>query len=518
MKKTTITTILVLFWSISNLAAKEQPGPPPSSPFVANQLIISFLPGTTSSDILALQEELEAVELDQSPLSSTRLWQLPDKGPEVSPTWILEAVGETNGKAVVDNYDLNYKVDSNPTTIIEISPPADLSQYTPLGTCESYPGSLRSEAGEQDINIAIIDSGIDHNGHPNLFSAFITDHYNYLTNNTDAVDDHGHGTSVAGVVTASFIAAGYNKGNILNYKILNDQGVGDLFNAIKAIEDAAMKDAHIVNISWGYTPHPDDTGTPVLMQKMQDLSENVLFIVSSGNLAQDIDTYDYYPAGFLEVDNQVTVGSSTCDGKLSPFSNYSAVRVALLAPGEDIFCPDLNGGWTLKSGTSFAAPVTTTLAALMASDAANWDPEQISCLLRYSVTEDPVLKSLTRYGGVLDADPSSQATSCGSGNHSNISAQIPDFSPITDDRSLQAFPNPFREQLRIRWQDIDLDRFLLRVYNNQGQVIHESLRELIPGGSSPAITLNTDYWPAGNYWLQISTTRYSETMKLVHMK
>ena len=52
-----------------------------------------------------------------------------------------------------------------------------------------------------EIKVAVIDSGIDFN-HPDLVDAYIGGK-NYVFPDTEPMDDHGHGTDVAGTIAAA---------------------------------------------------------------------------------------------------------------------------------------------------------------------------------------------------------------------------------------------------------------------------------------------------------------------------
>lgn len=93
-------------------------------------------------------------------------------------------------------------------------------------------------------------------------------------------------------------------------------------------------------------------------------ASGLLFIVSAGNDGRDIDADPVYPAA-LDVPNMVVVTSADGFGRLAPGSNWGAVSVDLMVPGEGIAVIDHRGAKAEASGASFAAPRVAALAARM---------------------------------------------------------------------------------------------------------------------------------------------------------
>ena len=87
-----------------------------------------------------------------------------------------------------------------------------------------------------------------------------------------------------------------------------------------------------------------------------------MLVAASGNSGA---SERYYPAALPGV---IAVGSVGADRRPSRFTTRGA-HVALCAPGENLASAGL-GGYTLGSGTSFAAPLVAAACALMLSRAA----------------------------------------------------------------------------------------------------------------------------------------------------
>ena len=102
------------------------------------------------------------------------------------------------------------------------------------------------------VIVAIIDTGCDY-GHPEI-SAALLQGYNFVAGTTNAMDDHGHGTSCAGIAGARSnngigIAGVAPLCTILPVKVLNSGGSGSYANVAAGINFAANNGAAVVSMS-----------------------------------------------------------------------------------------------------------------------------------------------------------------------------------------------------------------------------------------------------------------------------
>jgi subtilisin family serine protease len=259
------------------------------------------------------------------------------------------------------------------------------------------PEAFAITQGSPTVTVAVIDDGVDFS-HPDLAgqawvnpgeiagngidddgNGFIDDVNGWDFCHDDAsvhdVDEDFHGTGVAGVIAASANGEGITGVapgvRIMALKFLGPEGLGcstdDL--AVSAIEYAKSMGASAINASWG-GPGYD----PLLEEAIAN--SGLLFVAASGNGGSDaygdnIDLYPMYPAA-LPSANIITVAAIHNQGYPTYFSNYGPVSVDLSAPGEDILVPVAAAGgasatWEFASGTSYAAPHVTGVAALIAS-------------------------------------------------------------------------------------------------------------------------------------------------------
>ncbi len=107
---------------------------------------------------------------------------------------------------------------------------------------------------------------------------------------------------------------------------------------------------------------------------------DILFIVSAGNDARDIDEEPVYPA-VLELDNMIVTTSADAFGRLAKGSNWGAASVDLMVPAEGIQTIDHRGAIVEASGSSYAVPRVTAMAVRMLAANPDWTmPELIAAL------------------------------------------------------------------------------------------------------------------------------------------
>jgi subtilisin family serine protease/Leucine-rich repeat (LRR) protein/C1A family cysteine protease len=211
-------------------------------------------------------------------------------------------------------------------------------------------------ANAPTVVIAVIDSGICA-GHPDL-SGRIVDGWDFVEDDAAPQDDFGHGCSVAGVIAANVdngegIAGVAPNATIMPLRVLDADGVGSYSDVAAGIVRAVDGGAAIINLSLG-----GYHSSEVLEEAVgYAASHGVTVVAAAGNTG---DESVMYPAAYAPV---IAVGSVDPDLSRSSFSTYGA-GIDLWAPGSDILTTGLDGGYTLMTGTSLAAPHVTGVAAL----------------------------------------------------------------------------------------------------------------------------------------------------------
>lgn len=280
--------------------------------------------------------------------------------------------------------------------------------------------------------VAVVDTGIDYT-HPDLApniwsapSAFTvtvggvsitcpagTHGFNAIAMTCDPMDDHNHGTHVAGTIGASgnngIGVVGVNwTTQLMGLKFIDASGSGTVADAVKAIQFAIQAkqafastggaNIRVLSNSWGGGGFSQALVDEVNAANGQDM----LFVAAAGNSSSSNDSVPTYPASF-DVPNVVAVAATTNTDALAWFSNYGVTSVDLAAPGFDIFSTTIGNTYAFASGTSMAAPHVSGAAALVLSRC-TLDVAQLKDTLLGSIQAVPLLASQTATGGRLDVN------------------------------------------------------------------------------------------------------------------
>ena len=288
-----------------------------------------------------------------------------------------------------------------------------------FNTAICTPGSNACLTGA-GIDVAIIDTGVDYNNP--AFSFNYSGGYDVINNDADPMDDHGHGTHVASIVSDGYSVPnvglrGVVKGvapdaNIWAYKVLNDGGSGSSETVIAGIEravdpnqDGNFSDrAEVMNLSLGGGGSPDD---PVSQAVDNAVAAGSVMVVAAGNSGGQGSIGSPGTAR-----QAITVGATDKQDQLAYFSSGGPVewidasdnKVALMkpdivAPGVDICAAQWAEAWadrhcldddhTSISGTSMATPHVAGLVALIRQAHPDWDPAQVKMVLRQTAKKLP---------------------------------------------------------------------------------------------------------------------------------
>lgn len=268
----------------------------------------------------------------------------------------------------------------------------------PTGVRRIGAGSVGTTREPSRANVAVLDSGIDLS-HPDLNAA---DGTNCIAPGTPAQDDDGHGTHVAGTISARNdgqgvvgVAPGTRAYAV---KVLDGEGSGSFSQVICGIDWVTLtrtdsdpsNDIAVANLSLGGTGAPvapcASTKDPLHRAICASTRAGVTYVVAAGNDGRHFDdarTPDL-PAAYPEV--LTVAASSDSDGApggrgVAPacrtgelddlqavFSNYAATSAGaahtVAGPGVCIRSSWLGGGYATISGTSMASPHLAGAVAL----------------------------------------------------------------------------------------------------------------------------------------------------------
>jgi subtilisin family serine protease len=282
----------------------------------------------------------------------------------------------------------NYIVKSQ-NTVITPNDPSFATQWA-LQKIEADKAWVNE--GISETIVAVIDTGIA-NGHEDL--PVLISGPDYVNNDNEPDDDNGHGTHVAGVISAvrnnSIGIAGINQyAKLMSIKVLDANNSGLLSNLIQGIYYASDNNAKIINLSLGASG-----ACPPLLQEAIDygFAKNVTFVVASGNSdpAINLDTSSVFPA---VCQNVIAVSALGPDNERAYYSSYGQA-VDISAPGgnsQNANCQPGNANclilstykdnsYALLQGTSMAAPQVAGVASLLLSKNPALTPNQILQIL-----------------------------------------------------------------------------------------------------------------------------------------
>ena len=221
---------------------------------------------------------------------------------------------------------------------------------------------------------------------------------NVLDDSGNPMDDHFHGTHVAGTIGAvgnngAGIAGVAWRAQIGACKFLDSYGYGSVSNALLCLQYAYDMGFMISNNSWG------GGGESQAFIDMLNANPYHLFICAAGN--EHTWAMDFYPCAY-DNDNILCIGASDSLDKRAEFSNYGR-EVDVFAPGVDIYSTDLYYMmYSIRSGTSMATPHVTGLAALLAAEHPDWSAVRIKNHIITTARDVPDLHGFSMAGGIID--------------------------------------------------------------------------------------------------------------------
>lgn len=254
---------------------------------------------------------------------------------------------------------------------------------TPVPANSSAPPPQRSTSAStaKGIRIGVIDTGIDYL-HESLGGGFgegfpVAGGYDFVNDDSDPMDDNGHGTHVAGIIggNSSTITGLAKEAELFAYKVLDKNGKGYSSTVLAALERAVQDSMQIVNISLGTSyGHPDD---PLAAAVDALVEAGIIVVVAAGNTGQH---GSINSPGVAR--RALTVGASDGNAIASfsskgPVADGYLVKPNVVAPGVEILSAKNGGGYVLMSGTSMATPFVTAVAAVVRSLHPDWSAAEI---------------------------------------------------------------------------------------------------------------------------------------------
>ncbi|MFC1754702.1 S8 family serine peptidase [Thermoproteota archaeon] len=206
--------------------------------------------------------------------------------------------------------------------------------------------NLLSDSGEfltgKGVVVAILDTGIDYN-HPDLGGTFglgqkIIGGYDFVDNDEDPLDEDGHGTAVAGIISANGVLTGIApESSLLAYRVVDKMGNVKSSDLIRALERASKDGADIINLSLGTSEEIES-----LSYAVQSVIESGIVVVAATGNSAHVSFGE--PAGRKEV---IAVGASQ-----NNITTDQDAAVMLNHEGFELIAAFMNGSKTSLNGVS----------------------------------------------------------------------------------------------------------------------------------------------------------------------
>ena len=412
--------------------------------FAPNEFIIKLKDTNSSEDNNSLQVELGASVSATTQQLGIQLWT-------VSGLTVEEAIEVYRNDPRVEYIEPNYIVQD----LITIPNDPNFNQLWGLNNTGQTGGRVDADIDAPEIwdittggtaIVGVIDSGVDYT-HPDLNdniwinpresgggretngidddgNGYIDDFrgWDFVNNDNDPMDDHYHGTHVAGTIGAegnnSIGVVGVNWDvQIMPLKFLRPvpgttRSTGSTMDAILAVEYATMMGADLTNNSWG--------GGGFSQGLSDAIEAGPLFVAAAGNLGLNTDNNPHYPSSY-DLNNIISVAATDHNDQRTGFSNFGLTSVDLGAPGDNILStfptvltPSMQVGrlstnYESINGTSMAAPHVAGVAALIVSERrarglSDLTDVQLRQFILDKVEPIPALNGITVTGGRLNAN------------------------------------------------------------------------------------------------------------------
>jgi len=310
------------------------------------------------------------------------------------------------------------------------------------------------------IIVSVIDTGVNYN-HVDLADHVWTDPdypyhgYDFVNNDNNPMDDHGHGTHCSGTVAGDGTAGSQTgvapEATIMCCKVLDAGGGGNESGVWGAIQFSVEQGAHVMSLSLGWQ-HSWGPNRAVWRTSFDNsMAAGIIASVAAGNegdqqgsypIPDNVRTPGDLPPAWLHPDQTLVGGVSgiicvgatdasdalagfssrgPCDwSAIAPYNDYpyqpeiGLIRPDICAPGVNIKSLEYSSntayasGW---SGTSMATPANAGLIALMLQKNNLLTPAQINQTLEETAVKFTPLKNNNSGSGRINALAAVEATS-----------------------------------------------------------------------------------------------------------
>ena len=376
--------------------------------FVTDQVLVTFKPTLSTQAVKTTINAYQAKIIDRIPLFGIYLIEVPP-----------DSTVEETVYALMLNPDVAQVSPNHKTYVTAVPKPTDnffnwqyylfnesqeIGSPGPQGKNSADIKALEAweeTKGDEQVIIAVIDTGIDFD-HPDLANTdevekISSNGYDFVNDDNDPSDDHGHGTFVSGLAAAKTnnsegIAGVSWDCQILPLKAIGSDGTGDEFSLIDAIKYAVDSGADVISMSLGLQL-PPGVELPLLEEALMYAHENgVVCVASAGNEGSNV----LYPAAYD--DYCIAVAATDYNDSRPSWSSFGP-EVDVAAPGLKIVGPVptwypglIWNDFTIPpygfgKGTSASAAIVSGFVALIKSVKPWLEPDEIMDIVRYSADD-----------------------------------------------------------------------------------------------------------------------------------
>lgn len=351
---------------------------------------------------------------------------------------------------------------------------------TPAFYGDTYPPLPQPEpaSNEEEVVVAILDTGIDYNYQqniPGMGPLMISDYlkpssqacyptdilgWNFIHADDPILqnkpyDDHSHGTHVAGIIIQNWqtLTDDCCALKILPVKTHNARGLGKLFDVSCGVYYATEEQANFINASWGFTAVQSPTEgilhNAIAYAKDQG---DIRLITSAGNEGVSLVSTPDYPSNY-DLANILAIAALDSMENRWASSNFSDLWVEFAAKGVGVNSAvppgslDGNTGnfWASKSGTSMAAPVVTAAAAKL--HCLDYEDTALDVVGKLDVLSEQLSPLLPEVMGGRMIDVHDLM-----GRIEDCTLQITGIIDLEGQVEVDIYPNPFQDGINIKVQ------------------------------------------------------------------
>lgn len=413
----TIYFVLAFFLSAQFTFAKKK-----TNDYVEGELLVKYKSGTASALIRETDNKIGAVRLEEF---SDLGWQR------------IKLPSDLNVNQAISRYKKIPEIEAaQPNFLYHLAAtPNDASFGNLYGMQRiSAPAAWDLSTGSESVVVANIDTGIRYthedlaanmwrnpgeipnNGIDDEGNGFVDDYYGYdfFFNDSDPLDENGHGTHTAGTIGAvgnnSLGVVGVNWNvRLMSIKIYNSTGFGttsamliNAYNYVRMMKNRGIN-IRVTNNSYGGCDEACgyDQATKDALDAMGNAG--ILNVFAAGNNNRNIETVPYFPAGYTSPTVLVVAASDQADNRAN-FSNFGTTSVDVAAPGLNILSTinNSNSSYGNLSGTSMATPHVAGSAALLAAYNPQLSAASLKATLMNTVDPLPQWNGVVKTGGRIN--------------------------------------------------------------------------------------------------------------------